>query len=630
MTTKYYKNTITKKLAKKLFVIVSMVVLIGYSIVLSLFLEEEKQNSITFAKETSKMISQDLAELVFLNSVDKATNITTKLRFFKKIKKVIVYKTNKPLYQYENKNLKGDFLVYKSPVSYMGKKIGDITIVVQYEGLDEVLEEYWPIMVFYYILLLFVSIIFIKYFSKTITKPILNLVKFLEGIEFSSSLSKRIKHNYDDEIGKLYDQVNIMLANLEKSIKEINSLKNYDSLTGLMNKNLFIEKIKNLDFNKNYLIICLNIKNFKMLNDVYSHKFGDKILIELANRLKKDFDKVARIGADEFIILTENKNVEEKLSLLNSSRYRHLLINENYIAVKFYIGVLPLSKNIDLLKECDLSISMAKKSKSLIAFYDEKLENEILEEFKILEELKIALKNRELTLFYQLQYKSDESIYGAEALIRWIHPQKGVIPPFKFIPIAEKSDLIVEIGDFVLEEGIKRLSLWQQNKKTKEWVLAVNVSSKQFDDSLIFKLDNLIKKYKINPSKLKIELLESMLFDNTKEVIDRMHKIRNLGVKISLDDFGTGFSSLQYLTTLPINQVKIDQSFVFNMFEDKKNLIIIKSILSLGKDLGMSVIAEGVETKEHFEKLRELGCELFQGYYFAKPEPIEKIEEKIN
>ncbi|RUM56522.1 MAG: hypothetical protein DSY40_02120, partial [Nautilia sp.] len=359
------------------------------------------------------------------------------------------------------------------------------------------------------------------------------------------------------------------------------------------------------------------------------HEFGDKVLIEIANKLKDDFDEVARIGADEFVILTTSDNLEEKISLLNSIKYKRFLINETYITVTFYIGILTLNKDIDLLKECDLSISMAKNSKNNIAFYDEELEKEILEEFQILEELKSALKNRKLTLFYQLQYKFDESIYGAEALIRWIHPKKGIVPPFKFIPVAEKSDLIVEIGDFVLEEGIKRLSLWQQNEKTKNWVLAVNVSSKQFDDSLIFKLDNLIKKYKINPSKLKIELLESMLFENTKEVINRMHKIRNLGVKISLDDFGTGFSSLQYLTTLPINQVKIDQSFVFNMFKNKKNLIIIKSILSLGKDLGMSVIAEGVETKEHFEKLKELGCELFQGYYFAKPEPIEKIEEKI-
>ena len=618
-------NKITHKLFKKLFLLISVGVIIGYFIVISLFLKEEKRDSLRLAKETYTIISQDLAKLIFLNDVNFATDITTKLKSLKKIKKVILYRKNQPIYQYENKDLKGNFVTFKTSAIYKGKKIGDIVIISQYESIEDVIKEYWAYMVIYYLILLLLTNLFVKYVSKTISEPILNLVEFLEKIDFNS-LSKRIKNPYNDEIGKLYNQTNKMLFNLQNSLNEIEKLKNYDSLTGVMKKNIFLEKIKPLK-NSKYALICLNIKNFKAINDLYSHKIGDKLLITLANKLKKDFEEVTRIHADQFALLTKKEDIEKKINLLNSNEYKKFKIDNIELEIEFYIAILDIEKNIDLIKECDLAIKLAKKEKNHISFYDKTLEKETLKDLLIVKKLKQALKNRELTLFYQPLYTVNKEMFGAEALIRWINKEKGIIPPNEFIPIAEKSDLIVEIGDFVLEEVIKQLSIWQ--KENKNLSLSVNISSKQFDDNLIEKIKNLIKNYQVNPNNLKIELLESILFENNKETIERMKKIKKLGIKIALDDFGTGFSSLQYLATLPIDIVKIDQSFVFHMFESKENLIIIEEIIRLGKKLNMKVLAEGVETERHFEKLKELGCEYFQGYYFSKPLPLNKFEKLL-
>ncbi|WP_297432390.1 bifunctional diguanylate cyclase/phosphodiesterase, partial [Sulfurimonas sp.] len=248
----------------------------------------------------------------------------------------------------------------------------------------------------------------------------------------------------------------------------------------------------------------------------------------------------------------------------------------------------------------------------------------------IYSDLLVAIQENQFELHYQLQNRDDASYIGAESLIRWNHPKQGLVSPFKFIPIAENSGLIVEIGTWVLQSACKQLAVWQENSKTKEWILAVNVSAKQFaQDDFLTIVKKSIEMYSINPNRLKIELTESLLADDFEAMVQKMQKLRELGIQISIDDFGTGYSSLQYLKMLPINQIKIDQGFIFEMLENHSDQIIVQSIINLGEAFGFDVIAEGVETEEHFEKLKEFGCHYFQGYLFARPEPIENIEKVV-
>jgi EAL domain-containing protein (putative c-di-GMP-specific phosphodiesterase class I) len=281
-----------------------------------------------------------------------------------------------------------------------------------------------------------------------------------------------------------------------------------------------------------------------------------------------------------------------------------------------------------LLKQADGALHLAKKKEdSNLAFFDKQAEKMLLTHLDIHSQLLLAVEKEQLELFYQLQYDQNNQVYGAEALMRWEHPEQGMISPSEFIPVAEKTGLILPMGLWAIETACRQLILWQKEPKTVHWILAVNISAKQFTQKeFVDQIKKIFAKYDIGTGTLKFELTESILVDNINTVIQKMKQLKKLGIQISLDDFGTGYSSLQYLKTLPIDQVKIDQSFVQNMHSHKIDIAIIKSILLLAEALNIEVVAEGVETKEHYEVLKELGCKLFQGYYFSKAGKIDDIQ----
>jgi EAL domain-containing protein (putative c-di-GMP-specific phosphodiesterase class I) len=233
-------------------------------------------------------------------------------------------------------------------------------------------------------------------------------------------------------------------------------------------------------------------------------------------------------------------------------------------------------------------------------------------------------------LYYQIQVDGNNQSLGAEVLIRWIHPEKGLISPAQFIPLAEEIGLILPIGYWVLETACIQLKHWQQNESTRRLVLSVNVSSKQFRQSnFIEQVLDLVRKHEIPPTRLKLELTESMLLENIEETIQTITTLKNLGIGFSLDDFGTGYSSLQYLKRLPLDQLKIDQSFVRDLVSDQNDAAIVLTIIALGQSLGLDVIAEGVETKEQRDFLAQNGCHRYQGYFFSKPVPLEEFERLV-
>ncbi len=432
--------------------------------------------------------------------------------------------------------------------------------------------------------------------------------------------------------------------NAEEKVK---FLMEYDPLTGFANKELFLSNLQYMiDHKKDnewHILFCLDIKEFKLISDVYGYEIGDLLLKDIADRLRqkfKDSNFMAKIGIDEFVIcyflnegkydiFKESRLIAEYLYTVLSKPFK---IKNKILHIDIRIGINISNfqdTNADkILKQADSALQTAKRKDKKIAFFDERIEKELQKHLDIFVELQSAIKKNQFKLYYQLQYKDNGDIYGAEALIRCFYPGKGVISPVEFIPIAEKTDLILKIGNWVLEESLRQLEIWQNNDKTSHFVLSVNVSAKQLEqEDFIDFIKILLKKYQIDTRYFKIELLESILIENFDEMAEKMRELQKLGIKLSIDDFGTGFSSLQYLKNLPVNQLKIDQSFIIDMLNSKKNRAIVKSIFSLGEAFGYEVVAEGVETEKHYKVLKDMGCKYYQGYFFAKPKDISKINK---
>ncbi len=437
------------------------------------------------------------------------------------------------------------------------------------------------------------------------------------------------------------------ITKIKEKEEEILKLAYYDSLTSLPNRSLLEDRASRLinknGRNKNYgALMFVDLDNFKNINDTKGHIVGDLILVECAKKLSKTirkYDTVARFGGDEFVILIDTQH-NDKNSAVKSIRTvannvltklsQPLTVETNEYQLTASIGIAIFNDHItfdELMKRADSAMYHSKdKGKNNFSFFDPKLQKEIERKTIITEKLRLAIKNKKIMVHYQKQFNQEQQVVGAEALLRWNDKVLGYVSPAEFINIAEESDLILQLGDYVIEESIKLLSSWEKDKIKKDWRISVNISIKQFEKSNFVKnVENNIFKYNIVPNKLRLEFTESLLFKNTDKALEKIHYLKNLGLTLSIDDFGTGYSSLSYLKKLPIDELKIDKSFIDDILTDENDETIVLAILSIGKKFGFEVIAEGVETKEMYEKLLTLGCEYFQGYYFAKPMPQEEL-----
>lgn len=424
-------------------------------------------------------------------------------------------------------------------------------------------------------------------------------------------------------------------------------LKQYDTLTGLVNRGLLIESIQqHLDRNRQRgwgALICFDLQDFKMINDAYGHTSGDMLLQEISKRLKASFknsDLIGRIGGDEFAMwfdFLDRDKESASVQIETLAQYLITTLTQSFYLDNIIIHPIPYagialynksSKDANaLLKQANGALHLAKqKQDGNLAFFDKEAEKMLLTHLDMHAQLLLANQENQFELFYQLQYDQNGEVLGAEALIRWNHPEKGIISPLEFIPIAERTGLILPIGLWVIQTACKQLALWQKNPITAHWTLAVNISVKQFiQEEFVRQTKEAIEKSGAKANRLKLELTESILVDNISIVAQKMELLQKLGIQISLDDFGTGYSSLQYLRNLPLDQVKIDKSFIRDMLSSEKDKAIIKSILLIGEAFDLEVVAEGVESKEDYELLKQLGCKIFQGYYFARPEKISNI-----
>jgi EAL domain-containing protein (putative c-di-GMP-specific phosphodiesterase class I) len=355
----------------------------------------------------------------------------------------------------------------------------------------------------------------------------------------------------------------------------------------------------------------------------------------------REGDTVARVGGDEFVVMLENLRKDPFDAAAQAEAVGNKILaslNQPYqLVAREYSGTPSIGitlfndqrQSIDeLLKQADIAMYQSKKSgRNTLHFFDPQMQETIDARASIENELHKALEIGQFHFHYQIQVDSLHRPLGAEALIRWIHPVRGMISPAQFIPLAEETGLILPIGQWVLETACTQLKAWAQDALTRDLVLAVNVSAKQFRQAdFVDQMQSLVQRHAIDPKLLKLELTESLLLENIEDTIATMNEIKKIGVCFSLDDFGTGHSSLQYLKRLPLDQLKIDRSFVRDIAVDSSDKIIVSTIIAMAQSLNLDVIAEGVETEEQRQLLLNSGCTHYQGYLFGRPVPIEQFE----
>ncbi len=423
---------------------------------------------------------------------------------------------------------------------------------------------------------------------------------------------------------------------------------NSDLLTGLPNRVLFNDRLEQgiQKAQRNSTILALyfiDLDNFKVVNDSLGHDAGDKILIAVTSRLKKVIrsnDTLSRLGADEFTVILEDFHYIQGTSRLAQKILKVLsepfIINSHtfYISCSIGISIYPkdATDSYTLIKNADSAMYRGKEEgRNNFQFYSNEMTKLVLDRVIMEAGIRKAIKNEEFVVFYQPQIDaSNDRLIGMEALVRWDNPELGLIPPFKFIPLAEETGMIAEIDNLVMNMAMKQFGKWYK-EGYNPGVLSLNLAIKHLEQkNYIKKLNDCIMKFSLDSQHVELELTESDIMKKPKEAIDKLEKISALAIKISIDDFGTGYSSLSYLKKLPINKLKIDKSFIDDISNDEDAKAIVRAIIAMTYSLKLELIAEGVETEAQKEFLLKEGCNNIQGYYYAKPMPSEEMQEFMN
>jgi diguanylate cyclase (GGDEF)-like protein/PAS domain S-box-containing protein len=429
---------------------------------------------------------------------------------------------------------------------------------------------------------------------------------------------------------------------------EIRHLAFYDPLTRLPNRRLLMERLQRVlagskRCRQHGALLFIDLDNFKTLNDTLGHDKGDLLLQQVAERLSpcvRESDTVGRLGGDEFLIILDKlsgdpaaaaNDAREIGGRIMAALNQPFLISERPYHSTPSIGITLFGEHQggadELLKQADMAMYKAKATRNNLCFFDPDMQAEVEVRARLESDLHDAVWGRQFVIHFQGQVDREGRLIGAEALLRWQHPERGIVSPAQFIALAEESGLILPLGQHALEAACQQLVRWAADARTAHLSLAVNISPLQFrQQDFLDKVLDALRRTGANPHRLKLELTESMLLENIDECIIKMRALKERGVGLALDDFGTGYSCLAYLKRLPFDQLKIDRSFVFDMLSSAHSAAIARTIVELGNSLGLTVIAEGVETRAQRDALVELGCHAFQGYLFSRPCPIEQFD----
>jgi len=453
--------------------------------------------------------------------------------------------------------------------------------------------------------------------------------------------------NYYDEKDKerklLENALEVNSSELTEANSQLKTMAFYDSLTGLTNRKLFEEELKQtlkrLERSKAHTaLLFFDLDNFKTVNDTLGHDVGDELLIQVGKIIQdriRSCDILARWGGDEFVLLLNELTRTDDCSVIVEDiqeAFSHPIhVGEHELQTSFSIGINIYEEgqsSTDMIKNADMAMYLAKEGgRNRYAFYTSEIGEQVHSYVKLNASLIKAIEKQEFLVFYQPQIEiSTGKIVGVEALVRWEHPEKGLIFPDEFISVSEEKGHIVEIGKQVLQQACRDMQDWI-DKGYPLRTMAVNLSVKQIhQEEFLPIVKDILKQTGLDPSHLEFEVTETMIMNERERSFKTLDTLRTLGITLSIDDFGTGYSSLAYLKKLPINKIKIDKSFIDDITTDENDVEIAKAIIAMSHSLGLKVLAEGVEDASQLAILKELKCEKYQGYYFSKPVPCEQFE----
>jgi|GEM_PF-1145068 len=540
------------------------------------------------------------------------------------------------------------------PIVWDGTRLGTILLEQDESVITNKIAVASGIGLFTFIVALVVSFLLANRFQRVVTEPVTSLATTMLEVSSSKNFAKRVANSGTEELDRLVERFNEMLSEIEirdadllTRQGQLYQMANFDILTGLPNRALFKDRLEQALLRaartgERLAVLFIDLDDFKHINDTHGHRVGDRLLLETATRLKAGIrgeDTLARLGGDEFTLFLQNIKTVADAQVVAHKHIENLFhpyqIDDKRLFVSASIGIALFPEHgttVDtLLKNADSAMYLAKgRGKNQAELFTDALHVQLSERLGLRNDLHNALEQNEFELYFQPRVNLVNNTWaGAEALIRWRHPDLGLVAPNKFIPLAEQTGLILPMGEWVLREACRQLQQWHGQGFPLPRI-SVNVSPLQLQrQDLVGIIKEALDAHHLSPQALELEIVESALMDNVGRSFGILKDLQALGVKISIDDFGTGYSSFSYLRTLPIDILKIDRSFLLNAHVVNEDLQILKAIIEMFQGLGFEVVAEGVECAEQEQLLKKYNCREAQGYYFARPMPADAILQRF-
>ena len=564
---------------------------------------------------------------------------------------------NTDIHQHEDDSFLNNKIHINQEINFEGKTIGNHFLEADITGLYSNIINYLIYTTMVALIGLMLASLLLLKLRKSITGPLRDLSGLMSTVIEKNDYSVRAHDTADDEIGILSRGFNEMLSHIQvndeklayelseryRAEEHLDKLAYYDVTTDLPNRHFFHEHLEravdhSITTKQKMALLFLDLDNFKIVNDTLGHKTGDMLLKQASARLSnvlRQNDYICRIGGDEFAIIIEKINHIDDVSIVSEKCIEALSNpfvfdgNNFFIGVSIGISICPEDSAAanNLLVNADMAMYEAKqRGKNNYQYFNKEMNEAHSRKFQLESDLRNAIEQEQLELYYQPQVDSNSGVLtGVEALMRWNHPEKGLITPNEFIPIAEETGLILPMGAWLINTAChhgKQILTSVLGKVT----IAINISGIQIREStFIDTVKNALENSGIEPGYLEIELTESILMDDSALVIDKVNQLRSLGVHVAIDDFGTGFSSMSYLKSFPINKLKIDRSFISGLPQSSEDMAITRAIIAMAHGMNIKVVAEGVEHDDQVDFLCEHGCDIFQGYYYAKPMPFDEL-----